>query len=123
MIMEFNDNEPLYIQVADYLESEILDGKYEMGSKVPSVRELAAELVINGRTVQNAITRLVESGLVETRRGLGNFVTTDQEKIQRIRRNKITAMTETFVKNSLAFVSIAELQDILTQVVSQYKKG
>ena len=86
--MEFNDNEPLYIQVADYLESEILDGKYEMGSKVPSVRELAAE-----------------------------------EKIQRIRRNKITAMTETFVKNSLAFVSIAELQDILTQVVSQYKKG
>ncbi|MFR6559745.1 MAG: GntR family transcriptional regulator, partial [Weissella confusa] len=55
--MEFNDNEPLYIQVADYLESEILDGKYEMGSKVPSVRELAAELVINGRTVQNAITR------------------------------------------------------------------
>ena len=94
-------------------------GKYEMGSKVPSVRELAAELVINGRTVQNAITRLVESGLVETRRGLGNFVTTDQEKI----RNKITAMTETFVKNSLAFVSIAELQDILTQVVSQYKKG
>lgn len=121
--MEFNDNEHLYIQVADYLESEILDGKYEMGSKVPSVRELAAELVINGRTVQNAITRLVESGLVETRRGLGNFVTTDQEKIQRIRRNKITAMTETFVKNSLAFVSIAELQDILTQVVSQYKKG
>ncbi|MBC6499700.1 ATP-binding cassette domain-containing protein [Weissella confusa] len=52
-----------------------------------------------------------------------HFVTTDQEKIQRIRRNKITAMTETFVKNSLAFVSIAELQDILTQVVSQYKKG
>ena len=36
-MMEFNDSEPLYIQVADFLEREILDGKYPMNTKIPGV--------------------------------------------------------------------------------------
>lgn len=120
--MEFNDSEPLYIQVADFLEREILDGKYPMNTKIPGVRELSATLVINGRTVQNAVNRLVESGLVETRRGLGNFVTSNEKTFEMIRTKKIRAMAETFIKNSLTFVSEDELRRIIAETIASVQK-
>lgn len=120
--MEFNDNEPLYIQVADFLEREILDGKYPMNTKIPGVRELVATLVINGRTVQNAVNRLVESGLVETRRGLGNFVTSNEKTFEMIRTKKIRVMAETFIKNSLTFVSEDELRHIIAETLASVQK-
>jgi GntR family transcriptional regulator len=66
--------EPIYIQVAEQISEAIAKNDLASGDKLPAVRKLAAELVINPNTVARAYTRLERAGLVTTKTGSGTFV-------------------------------------------------
>ena len=74
MNREWNDNQPIYRQLRDRVVHMILDGLFKEGDPLPSVRNVAAEYRVNPLTVLKAYQELVDSQLVETRRGLGMFV-------------------------------------------------
>jgi GntR family transcriptional regulator len=65
---------PIYQQLADLLAARLLDGDPAEGDPMPSVRALAGQYLLNPLTVNRALQALGEEGLVETRRGLGIFV-------------------------------------------------
>lgn len=67
-------SEPIYIQVAEQISKAIARGELASGDKLPAVRKLAAELVINPNTVARAYSRLEQAGLVNTKTGSGTFV-------------------------------------------------
>jgi GntR family transcriptional regulator len=67
-------NEPVYIQVAEQISEAIAKKQLSSGDKLPAVRKLAAELVINPNTVARAYSRLEQAGLVNTKTGSGTFV-------------------------------------------------
>src|SRR5688572_22934019 len=71
---EWNDSQPIYRQLRDRIAAMILDGVLKEGDPLPSVRTVAAEYRINPLTVLQGYQRLVDDGLVETRRGRGMFV-------------------------------------------------
>jgi len=71
---DWDDKQPIYLQVRDRLVAMILDGELQEGDAVPSVRTCAAECCINPLTVSKGYQELVNEGLVEKRRGLGMFV-------------------------------------------------
>ena len=73
-MMEFNDNKPIYRQIADYAYNAILSGQWEPEAIIPSVRELSAQLGVNSRTVLKAMEQLQNSGIITMRRGLGSRV-------------------------------------------------
>ena len=75
MSVEWNDNQPIYKQLKELVVQRIMDGSFSEGESVPSVRQVAADYQINHLTVGKAYQELVESGLLEKRRGLGMFVT------------------------------------------------
>ena len=75
MTVEWNDNQPIYRQLRDLVAQRIMDGSFAEGEAVPSVRQVAADYKINHLTVGKAYQELVDSGLLEKRRGLGMFVT------------------------------------------------
>jgi len=66
--------EPIYVQVAEQISEAIAKGELASGDKLPAVRKLAAELVINPNTVARAYSRLEQAGLVTTKTGSGTFV-------------------------------------------------
>ncbi|MBL7153005.1 MAG: GntR family transcriptional regulator [Phycisphaerae bacterium] len=66
--------EPIYVQVVEQIGEAIARGELAGGDKLPAVRRLAAELVINPNTVARAYTRLEQAGLVTTKTGSGTFV-------------------------------------------------
>jgi len=66
--------EPIYVQVAEQISQAIARGQLVSGDKLPAVRKLAAELVINPNTVARAYSRLERAGLVTTKTGSGTFV-------------------------------------------------
>ena len=68
-------NEPLYSQVVRQISEAIAMGRLCPGDKLPPVRKLATELVINPNTVARAYTLLEQNGLVTTKTGAGTFVT------------------------------------------------
>lgn len=74
--MEWNDKQPIYRQLRDLVLERIMDGTFAEGEAVPSVRQVATDYQINHLTVGKAYQELVDSGLLEKRRGLGMYVTT-----------------------------------------------
>jgi GntR family transcriptional regulator len=67
-------DEPIYLQVAEQISKAIAKGDLVSGDKLPAVRNLAAELVINPNTVARAYTQLEQAGLVVTKTGSGTFI-------------------------------------------------
>jgi GntR family transcriptional regulator len=67
-------DEPIYVQIVEQVGEAIAKGQIVAGDKLPAVRKLAAELVINPNTVARAYTILEQSGLVTTKTGSGTFV-------------------------------------------------
>lgn len=86
MGIEFDNNQPIYLQIMNYIKGEIITGKLKPGDKIPSVRELAAELQINPNTVQRTFQELERETIVETRRGMGRYVTGSEETILTVKR-------------------------------------
>ena len=68
------DRSPISRQLADHFRDLIIDGVFQNGDALPSVRQVASEQQINPLTVLKAFQILVDDGLVEKRRGLGMYV-------------------------------------------------
>ncbi len=71
--IDFRDKRPLYEQVSDKLEEQIIRGIIEPDEALPSVRSLAVELSINPNTVQKAYGVLEKRGLIYSVAGRGSF--------------------------------------------------
>jgi GntR family transcriptional regulator len=80
---------PIYRQIVDQVTRGVASGELSVGESVPSVRQLARELVINPNTVAKAYAELVDSGFLETQAGKGVFVAKRRQvytKSERLRR-------------------------------------
>ncbi|MBA1393998.1 GntR family transcriptional regulator [Bombilactobacillus bombi] len=87
--MKFKDNVPIYLQIKDIINRQIIAGKYSLGAKIPSVRDLSVQLGVNINTIQKAINELVQESVVVTKRGLGNFVTEDVQIVDELKDDLI----------------------------------
>ena len=85
MPWSFAPNQPIYTQLIDRLRRAVAAGEYPAGSRLPAVRELAAEAGINPNTVQRAFLELEREGLIYSQRTSGRFVTDDPDAIARAR--------------------------------------
>jgi len=65
---------PLYAQLTRAIRFAIATGKLRVGEQLPTVRQLAVELRVNANTVAKVYAELERSGILETRRGVGTFV-------------------------------------------------
>ncbi len=72
---DWNDSQPIYRQLRGRVVAMILDGLLKDGDALPSVRTVATENRVNPLTVLKGYQELVDQGAIETRRGLGMFVT------------------------------------------------
>ena len=76
---------PVYVQLVEQLELALVAGEFPPGSRIPPVRELAADAGVNPNTMQRALADLERQGLLYTNRTSGRYVTEDEEMITKIR--------------------------------------
>ncbi|VWX57665.1 GntR family transcriptional regulator [Sphingorhabdus sp. 109] len=88
-----NANKPVYLKLRDIISESILDGKYEEGDMLPSVRVFAADQGANPLTVAKAYQGFQEEGLVTVKRGVGMFVAAGA------RKRLCQSQREDFIKN------------------------
>lgn len=93
--MEFNENQPIYAQIANLVSDRILLGILNPEDKILSVRDLAVELRVNPNTVMRAYEYLQQQGVIYNKRGLGNFVADNAVNIIK------KARRESFFQNEL----------------------
>lgn len=72
--MEFSDPKGIYQQIADQIRERVLQGEWQAGERIPSIRELAVDLGVNPNTVTKSYQALMDRGIIENRRGRGYFV-------------------------------------------------
>lgn len=88
--MDFKSNIPIYLQVIEDIERKIIIGEIELGSKLPSSRELALQYQINPNTAARVYNELEQRKLSFTKRGIGTFVTEDAEVIETAKKELVT---------------------------------
>lgn len=99
MPWNLDNNRPIYLQLVERIQMDIVSGVYHVGDKLPSVRELAADAAVNPNTMQKAFTELERSGLVYTQRTNGRYITEDQERISRVREELARECTQSYLSN------------------------
>ena len=117
--MEFKDNNPIYLQIEQYLYRQIALGKMKAGEKILSVRKLALELTVNVNTVQRALQEMNTQGILYTKRGEGNFVTEDTELLSKTKQSLINNELDEFVQN---MEKLGVKKDKLVSTLTEYLK-
>jgi GntR family transcriptional regulator len=93
--MDFRENQPIYLQIAEYVCEQILLKKWNLGDKIISIRDLAISMEVNPNTVQRAYDFLQQREIITNKRGVGYFIEEDaMERILAFRR-------EQFMENEL----------------------
>ncbi|MBA4493888.1 GntR family transcriptional regulator [Paenactinomyces guangxiensis] len=99
LIFQLDLSLPIYEQVMKQIKLAVARGEVELGTKIPSVRELAQQLKINPSTVVRAYLELERDGLCEKRRGQGTYITTSPERVLQVKKglaaDAITSFVET----------------------------
>ena len=102
MQLDHRDTRPIYIQITDRYKSHIREGILLPGERLPSVRELAAELAINPNTIQRSYRQLEMEGWIVTVPGKGCFVCSDEQIAEEDRKRLLQALDDS-VDALLAF--------------------
>lgn len=93
--MEFKPQQPIYLQIADYVCEQILCKIWQDSDKISSIRELAVDVAVNPNTVARAYEYLEEQEIIYKQRGIGYFVNNNaHKKIIRLKK-------DTFLRNEL----------------------
>ena len=86
MDFKLKDARPIWQQLADQMTQCIVTGEFSPGERFPSVRELALQAGVNPNTMQRALVKLEEAGLLVTERTAGRVVTAEEDIIRHTRR-------------------------------------
>ena len=92
--LDYRDARPIYSQIIDGFRDQILAGVLSPGDKLPSVRDLAAELAINPNTIQRSYRELESQGWIYSVPGKGSFV----QGVPQATAAETQALTEEFDK-------------------------
>lgn len=98
MPWDLSSDRPIYAQIIEQIELKICSGVYALGSKIPSVRDLAQEASVNPNTMQRALAKLEEDGLLYTIRTSGRFVTEDVNMVKQVKNKLAREHVQEFLK-------------------------
>ena len=114
---------PLYAQLTRAIRFAIATGRLRVGEQLPTVRQLAVELRVNANTVAKVYAELERSGILETRRGVGTFVSARQFAISHRQEQEkhLKELADRFLEEAHALGF--SLDDLLDQLQSRRKKG
>ena len=117
--LDNRDIRPLYLQIMDEIRRAIVVGKLKPEDPLPSVRDLASELVINPRTVSQAYQDLEREGVVYVKRGQGTFVSITK-KNSRERQNLARAVAKrTLIEARRSGLDVDELIATIKEVAAE----
>lgn len=119
-MMEYIDNIPIYLQIKEILYHKIITHEYEPGSQLPSVRQLAVQFTANSNTVQKSLKEMTEENIIAAQRGKGNFVTSDEKIISKLRYRIVKGtLDETYNKLHALKMNDDEIIDSFIDYVKQ----
>lgn len=123
MTWELKSDRPIYTQLIEHIELMICSGVYPLGSKLPSVRDMAQEAAVNPNTMQRALVKLEEEGLIITHRTSGRSVTEDESMVEMAKTKLAQEQISEFLgKMQLMGFEQKEILTIINKMVKEMKQ-
>lgn len=120
MPWNLDSDRPIFIQIIERIQMDIISGLYKPGDKLPSVRELAQEASVNPNTMQKALSELERTGLVYSQRTSGRFITEDTAMIDNLKSELAKELVTQFLEN---MQKLGIPQDEALSLISETIKG
>ncbi len=112
---------PIYRQLMDQIRQAVARGRLRPGTRLPSVRVMSRELVVNPNTIARVYTELEREGILNTRQGLGVFVAERQADLSAsARRERLSAALDRFLTEAVHLGYSAD--DVITAVTKRIQK-
>lgn len=92
-----NDDTPIFLQIADMIKDDLVEGLLSEGEQIPSTTELSNFYNINRATAQKGITLLVDEGIVVKKRGIGVFIAEDAR--DKLVNTRMQAFSNSYIQN------------------------
>jgi GntR family transcriptional regulator len=115
--IDARDKTPIYAQLERGLRAAIATSRLRPGDQLPTVRQLAVELQVNANTVARVYAELERAGVIETRRGVGSFISASAEQARppREHEKRLRAfVTRVLAEAASAGFSADEIADALS---------
>ncbi|MFC4559549.1 GntR family transcriptional regulator [Virgibacillus kekensis] len=125
MMIGADGNKPIYIQISDWIENEILNGNFREDEKVCSQYKLAEIFNINPATAAKGLNLLSDEEILYNKRGLGKFVSREARALILDKRKNQTLkglVRDTVIEAERLDVSTEELIDMI-KAVTKIRKG
>ena len=120
MPWNLDSSRPIYLQIIERVQMDIITGRYQPGDKLPSVRDLAQEAAVN--TMQKALSELERSGLIYSQRTSGRFITEDKELIHQMKKELAAAEVSAFVAHMKQLgITPEEIRQLLAETIEEEK--
>lgn len=122
MPWNLDSSRPIYLQIIERVQMDIITGRYHPGDKLPSVRDLAQEAAVNPNTMQKALSELERSGLIYSQRTSGRFITEDKELIHQMKKELAAAEVSAFVAHMKQLgITPEEIRQLLAETIEEEK--
>lgn len=120
MPWDLDSSRPIYLQIIERVQMDIITGRYQPGDKLPSVRDLAQEAAVNPNTMQKALSELERSGLIYSQRTSGRFITEDKELIHQMKKELAAAEVSAFVAHMKQLgITPEEIRQLLAETIEE----
>lgn len=120
MPWNLDSSRPIYLQIIERVQMDIITGRYQPGDKLPSVRDLAQEAAVNPNTMQKALSELERSGLIYSQRTSGRFITEDKELIHQVKKELAAAEVSAFVAHMKQLgITPEEIRQLLAETIEE----
>lgn len=120
MPWDLDNNRPIYIQLMEKIQLDIVSGIYKPGDRLPSIRDLALKAAVNPNTMQKALSELERSGIVHSKRTSGRLITEDESMLKQLKNELAQEHIHAFLEkmDKLGFSK----EEILTLTQEQLKE-
>jgi len=101
--LDFHSGLPIYTQIVNQIQSQLVNGILKPGDQLPTVRALAQELRVNFNTVARAYRILDETRIISTQQGRGTYITEipPSDVSERLRHESLEALTQRFITEAI----------------------
>ena len=120
MPWNLDSSRPIYLQIIERVQMDVITGRYQPGDKLPSVRDLAQEAAVKPNTMQKALSELERSGLIYSQRTSGRFITEDKELIHQMKKELAAAEVSAFVAHMKQLgITPEEIRQLLAETIEE----
>jgi len=124
--IDFRSGLPIYIQIVNQIQAQVVGNVLKPGDQLPTVRALAEELRVNFNTVARAYRILDEARIISTQQGRGTYITDlpPPNVSEKLRRESLEALTQSYISEAIRLdFSKTEISQMVNEQLKAWKES